>query len=192
MQDSGKWQTCNVFTPHSQRAQLAVFHRQRHTGEERGAGSSVLACQRPVLTPVCPEGQSRGLRCFVWCPQRPGRSPPLPAPGAEASPRPSSARAARGQGPAPKWRPELPALPPQDGGGRPGAAGRSRGLAWGRPREEPPGEGRCGPGAPGGASGAASGCCPCLPGSPRPYWWRSVAWPRLASSPYRCSLSCAL
>lgn len=145
------------YTPHSQRAQLAVFHRQQHTGEERGVGSSVLACQRPVLTPPCPGCKPRG--CVKLCGNPKGR------PGASLfpprGPRPPLAPPQRGP-PEAKARPQdggrsFPPSPPQDGGGRPGAAGRSRGLAWGRPREEPPGEGRCGPGAPGEPQGRPLG-----------------------------------
>lgn len=182
------------YTPHSQRAQLAVFHRQQHTGEERGVGSSVLACQRPVLTPPCPGCKPRG--CVKLCGNPKGR------PGASLSPprgpRPPLAPPQRGP-PEAKARPQdggrsFPPSPPKMAAGglaRRAGAGASRGGGRGRSRQV---RGAAGPGPRGSLRGGLWVLAvppSARPGSPRPSWWCSVAWPRLASSPYGCSLACA-
>lgn len=179
MQDSGKWQTCNVYTPHSQRAQLAVFHRQQHTGEEQGAGSSVLACQRPVLTPRCPGGKA-GI-CVGLCGAPKGRAgAPLSPP---RGPRPPLAPPQRGP-PEAKARPQnggrsFPPSPPKMAAGglaRRAGAGASRGAGRGRSRQV---RGAAGPGPRGEPPGRPPGAVRASRGALGPTGgvrWRDPGW----------------
>lgn len=183
------------YTPHSQRAQLAVFHRQQHTGEERGVGSSVLACQRPVLTPPCPGCKPRGCVKLCGNPKgRPGASL-SPPPGGRGLPSPLLSEGRPRPRPGPKMAAgaSRPPPPKMAAGGlaRRARAGASRGGGRGRSRQV---RGAAGPGPRGSLRGGLWVLAvppSARPGSPRPSWWCSVAWPRLASSPYGCSLACA-